>query len=199
MPENAENNINSENNSKKSFSFWLALSAVLIAMVFLLRAQGRVWWCKLGDYAPFTFGAWSAHTSQHFFDPYTFTHVLHGVLFFWLVNLLFSRLNVYAQFSVAIFAETAWEVLENSNAVIEHYRQNTASLDYFGDSVFNSIGDVFACAAGFFIARRLGFRRSLAFFLLTEIILLVWIRDSLLLNIIMLIYPLDSVKAWQIG
>jgi hypothetical protein len=124
---------------------------------------------------------------------------LHGVLFFWLVNLLFQRFSFSAQFSIAIFAEAAWEVLENSNAIIEHYRQNTASLDYFGDSVFNSVGDVFACAAGFLIARKFGFPRSLAVFLVTEIVLLVWIRDSLLLNIIMLIYPLDSIKSWQIG
>ena len=195
MPETAENNIN----SKKTFSLWLALSVIFISMIFLLRAQGRIWWCRLGDYAPWTLDAWSTHTSQHVFDPYSLTHVLHGVLFFWLTNLLFRRLSFAAQFSVAIFAEAAWEVLENSNTVIEHYRQNTASLDYFGDSVFNSAGDVFACAAGFFIARQLGWRLSLAVFLLTEIVLLFWIRDSLLLNIIMLIYPLDSIKSWQIG
>jgi hypothetical protein len=195
MPESTENNIN----SKKTFPLWLVWSAILISMIFLLRGQGRIWWCKLGDYAPLTLDAWSVHTSQHLFDPYTFTHVLHGVLFFWLINLLFRRLPFFGQFSLAIFAEAAWEVLENSNAVIEHYRQNTASLDYFGDSVFNSTGDVFACAAGFFLACKLGWKRSLAVFLLTEIILLVWIRDGLLLNIIMLIYPLDWIKDWQIS
>lgn len=195
MTENAENNIH----SKKTSTLLLASSAILISMIFLLRAHGRIWWCKLGDYAPWTIDAWSAHTSQHVFDPYTLTHVLHGVLFFWLINLPFRRLPFHAQFSLAIFAEAAWEVTENSNAVIERYRQNTASLDYFGDSVFNSTGDVFACAAGFLVARRLGWRRSLAVFLLTETVLLFWIRDSLLLNIIMLIYPLESVKSWQIG
>ena len=199
MPENVENNINSNINGKKSFSLLLALSAILISMIFLLRAQGRIWWCKLGDYALLTLDAWSVHTSQHLFDPYTLTHVLHGVLFFWLINLLFRRLPFFGQFSLAIFTEATWEVLENSNAVIEHYRQNTASLDYFGDSVFNSTGDVFACAAGFFLACKLGWKRSLAVFLLTEIILLVWIRDGLLLNIIMLIYPLNWIKDWQIS
>ena len=195
MSKTIENNIN----SKKSFLFWLASSAILISMIFLLRAQGRIWWCKIGDYVPLTIDAWSVHTSQHVFDPYTFTHVLHGILFFWLTNLLFRRLSFPAKFSLAFFAEAAWEVLENSNAVIERYRENTASLDYFGDSVFNSAGDVFACAAGFLIARKLGWRLSLTVFLLTEIVLLFWIRDSLLLNIIMLIYPLDSIKSWQIG
>lgn len=194
MPEISENNIN----SRKSFPLWLIGSAILISMIFPLHAQGRIWWCKLGDYAPLTIEAWSAHTSQHVFDPYTFTHILHGFLFFWLSNLLFRRLSFSVQFSLAIFAEAAWEVLENSNTVIEHYRKNTASLDYFGDSIFNSIGDLLACAAGFFIACKLGWKRSLAVFLLTEIVLLFWIRDSLLLNILMLIYPLESIKSWQI-
>jgi hypothetical protein len=87
--------------------------------------------------------------------------------------------------------------LENTNFIIEKYRENTASLDYFGDSIANSVGDWIACAVGFWIAFKLGYWRSLAFFLLVEIILLFWIRDGLLLNILMLIYPLDSIKQWQ--
>lgn len=179
----------------------LALSAAAtFLMILLLRLQGRSWWCKFGDYAIYVNEAWnSSHTSQHFFDPYTLTHVLHGVLFFWLANLIFSRWSVGWQFFAAITAEAAWEVLENTNAVIEKYRENTASLDYFGDSIFNSIGDVVACAAGFLIACKLGWRRALIFFLLTEIFLLLWIRDSLVLNVIMLIHPLDSIKTWQMS
>ncbi len=171
-----------------------------VLMVMLLFLQGRIWWCKLGDYRIYVHEAWnSSHTSQHFLDPYTFTHVLHGVMFFWLVSLLFRRMKLVWQFFIAMTIEAAWEVAENTNAVIELYRQNTASLDYFGDSIFNSVGDVFACAAGFYIACKLGWKRSLFFFLLTEIVLLFWIRDSLLLNILMLIYPLDSIKSWQTG
>jgi len=184
---------------KKDFPPYSAILSVVILMVLLMRLQGRIWWCKIGDYAPWTLDAWSSHTSQHLFDPYTFTHVLHGVMFFWLVSLLFRRMKLVWQFFIAMTIEAAWEVAENTNAVIELYRQNTASLDYFGDSIFNSVGDVFACAAGFYIACKLGWKRSLFFFLLTEIVLLFWIRDSLLLNILMLIYPLDSVKSWQTG
>ncbi|HEY0458471.1 MAG TPA: DUF2585 family protein [Pyrinomonadaceae bacterium] len=169
-------------------------------MVVLLRFQGRIWWCKLGDYSVYVNEAWnSRHTSQHFLDPYTFTHILHGVIFFWLASLLFSRFSVVRRFFIAISAEAGWEILENSNYIIEKYRENTASLDYFGDSIFNSVGDVLACAAGFWIAYKLGWWKSLAFFLLTEIVLLLWIRDGLLLNILMLIYPLDSVKNWQMN
>jgi len=177
----------------------LALAAAAL-MVALLYLQGRLWWCKLGDYAVYVNEAWnSSHTSQHFLDPYTFTHILHGVLFFWLAGLLFPKLAPAWQFLIAASAEAAWEVLENTNYTIEKYRENTASLDYFGDSIFNSIGDLAACAFGFWIALKLGWWKSLIFFLLVEIFLLLWIRDGLLLNILMLIYPLEAVKNWQMA
>jgi hypothetical protein len=170
------------------------------AMCAVLRLEGRVWWCKLGDHALYVNDAWnSSHTSQHLFDPYTFTHVLHGVMFFWLAVLLFPELAAVWRFFIAVAAEAAWEVLENSNYIIERYRENTASLDYFGDSVANSAGDVLACAAGFWIAYKLGAWRSLAFFVLVEIALMFWIRDGLLLNILMLIWPVDQIRHWQMG
>ena len=174
--------------------------AATVLMVALLYSQSRIWWCKLGDYAIYVSDAWnSSHTSQDFLDPYTFTHVLHGVLFFWLACLIFSKLSDGWRLLIAVCAEAAWEVLENTNYIIEKYRENTASLDYFGDSILNSVGDVASCALGFWIALRLGWWKSLVFFLLTEIALLLWIRDGLLLNILMLIYPLDAVKNWQMS
>jgi len=179
--------------------FILAVAATMI-MIAALYAQGRVWWCKLGDYGIYVNQAWnSSHTSQHLFDPYSFTHILHGVLFFWLTGLIFSKLSGEWRFFIAIFAEAAWEVFENTNFIIEKYRENTASLDYFGDSILNSAGDLMACAAGFWIAWKLGTWRSLIFFVMVEILLLIWIQDSFLLNILMLIYPLEEVKSWQMG
>lgn len=171
-----------------------------VGMALLLFAQGRIWWCKLGDYSIYVNDAWkSSHTSQHLLDPYTFTHVLHGVAFFWITSLILSKLSIHWRFLIATVAEAAWEVFENSNYIIEKYRENTASLDYFGDSIANSIGDVLACTAGFAIAAKLGRWGSLAFFVAVELILMFWIRDGLLLNILMLIYPLDGIKQWQMA
>lgn len=188
---------------EKDRSTILALTlsvAATLAMVLLLCLQGRVWWCKLGDYNIYVHQAWgSSHTSQHLFDPYTFTHILHGVIVFWIAGLIFSKLAVPWKFLIAICVEAGWEILENTNFIIEKYRENTASLDYFGDSILNSVGDVAACAAGFWVAVKLGWWRSLAFFVAVELVLLVWIRDSLLLNIVMLLYPLQVVKDWQTG
>ncbi len=186
--------------SKQNYRPLILAFTVLILMVALLRYQGRIWWCKLGDYSIYVNQVWnSSHTSQHLFDPYSFTHILHGVLFFWLTGLIFSRLSGAWRFFIAIFAEASWEILENSPYIIEKYRANTASLDYFGDSIFNSVGDCLTCAFGFWIAYKLGWWKSLIFFLVVEIILLWWIRDGLLLNILMLIYPIDAIKTWQMS
>ena len=178
----------------------LSTVAVVGFMTFVLWSQGRIWWCKSGDLAVYINQAWnSSHTSQHLFDPYTFTHILHGVLAFWLAGVLLKRFDMRWRFVAAVVGEAAWEVLENSSYIIEKYRENTASLDYFGDSIMNSVGDVLACAIGFAIAAKLGRWKSLAFFVLVELALLIWIRDGLLLNILMLIYPMDWIKAWQLG
>jgi len=190
-----------ENQTAKNNFLPTAMSfGASILMIILLYLQGRIWWCKLGDYRIYVNEAWnSSHTSQHFLDPYTFTHILHGVMFFWLASLIFSKFSFSWKLFAAISIEAAWEVLENTNFIIEKYRENTASLDYFGDSILNSIGDLLACIAGFLISQKIGWWKSLIFFLLTEIMLLLWIKDGLLLNILMLIYPLDAVKNWQMS
>ena len=189
----------SDREDSKMLPFYLsALAAGIMALV--LSMEGRNWWCKFGDARVYVNQAWnSSHTSQHLFDPYTFTHVLHGILFFWLAWLIFKDLTERWRFLIAIAAEAAWEVVENSNYIIQQYRENTASLDYFGDTIANSIGDLFACAFGFWIAAKVGWWRSLAVFVFVETALSIWIRDSLLLNVVMLLYPLESVRAWQMS
>ena len=176
----------------------LALVAVLLAATFQLRNQGRSWWCSCGQ--PFFWAGdiWSSHNSQHLLDPYAFTHVLHGFLFFWLLSLLLPRRSQLWQLWLAILLEALWEVFENTEFTIQRYRETTAALGYYGDSVANSLSDVAMCGIGFLIAQRLGVFRSLLMFALTEVVLLIWIRDSLLLQILMLIYPIDWLKEWQV-
>lgn len=176
----------------------LVVILLISATAFLLRIQGRIWWCSSGDFAIYINEAWnSSHTSQHLFDPYSFTHVLHGVAFFWAINLLFRKLAIGWKFTLAIAIECGWEIFENSQFIIEKYRENTASLAYFGDSIANSIGDLIACGVGFWIATKLGTWKSVVFFVLVEVVLIFWIRDSLLLNILMLISPIEAIKTWQ--
>ena len=170
-----------------------------LAMAFQLFYQGRIWWCGQGDSAIWSGDVISSHNSQHLFDPYMFTHILHGVLFYWIMALVFPKMTAVRRLLIVVAAESAWEVLENTNAVIERYRAVTISLDYYGDSVANSLGDLFACAVGFIIAQKLKLWLSLVFFIAIELILIFWIHDSLLLNIVMLVYPVESVKEWQMN
>jgi hypothetical protein len=100
---------------------------------------------------------------------------------------------------MVLMIESAWELIENTNTVIERYREATAALGYQGDTVVNSLGDIICCVLGFMIARKLGWRRSIVVFVATELLLVIWIRDSLLLEIIMLIRPINAIKVWQVG
>lgn len=178
----------------------LALSFLSIAVaVIVLYWQGRVIWCQVGDYSPWSWNIWSPHTSQHLIDPYSFTHLLHGVLAFCFVRLVFKKVPLAWCLLIAVVLESGWEILENSTYVIQRYRESTISLDYFGDSIINSISDILCCATGFLVAYKLRFWKSLALFLSIEIILFATIRDNLTINIIMLIYPIDAIKNWQIG
>jgi len=177
----------------------LACVAVLTAAAFELRVQGRLWLCDCGHVRVWVGNAWSTETSQQLFDPYSFTHMLHGFVLCGLLVLLLPRANWRWRAVLAITAEALWEVFENTEFVINRYREATAALGYNGDTVVNSLGDVLACAAGALLARRLGLVKTLLVFALTEVVLLFWIRDSLLLNILLLVYPSETVKAWQAG
>jgi hypothetical protein len=177
--------------------FIVATALVLLALIVLLRAEGRRFMCACGYFAVWV-GDWcSSNTSQQLLDPYSLTHVLHGFLFFWLIALLFKRMPRVWQFLLALLLESAWEVFENTSFVINKYRTETAALGYQGDTIVNSLGDLACALIGFVIARRLGVRRSLIVFVLIEVILSVWIHDSLLLQILMLVRPVEAVKLWQ--
>jgi hypothetical protein len=177
----------------------LSVVVVVAAALVSLDFMGRVWWCDAGDYVPWSWVVNSRHNSQHVIDPYSFTHVLHGILEFWLIGLVFRKVPMAWRFVIAIFIESSWEVVENTNYVINRYREATISLDYFGDSIINSFADIICCGLGFLIASKIGRWWSLAVFVLMEIVLILWIRDSLLLNILMLVWPVDGVKQWQTG
>ncbi|MBA3634311.1 MAG: DUF2585 family protein [Acidobacteria bacterium] len=188
-------------NSWRDYLPYLLILAVIAAAIFELHWQGRIWWCKWDAlYYLWSNDAWGKHNSQHLFDPYSFTHILHGFFFYWVLTLIFRRrLPLKWLLFCAIFVESAWEMLENTDSIIQQYRTATLALNYFGDSVVNSFGDILSCAVGFIIARKLGFWRSFAVFIFIEIVLIFWIHDSLLINIIMLIHPVEAIKTWQSG
>lgn len=144
-------------------------------------------------------GAWTKQTSQWIVDPYSTSHVLHGVFFYWLLLPLARWVPLSGRVLIAVMIESGWELLENSPIIIERYRANTASLDYFGDSILNSNCDILCALFGFWLAWRFGWKWMIALILAVELLMLIFVRDNLTLNILMLIHPSEAIKSWQMG
>jgi Protein of unknown function (DUF2585) len=125
--------------------------------------------------------------------------VLHGIIFYWALVPLASKYSLAQRNIAALVIEIGWELLENSAWVIERYRQQTAALDYFGDSVVNAVCDVAASVLGFAFASRFSWKAAVAVFLVLELWMLCVARDNLTLNVLMLFWPIEAIKQWQLG
>jgi hypothetical protein len=178
---------------------WLCVGGIALLSVLALRIEGRLWWCACRTPTPFSTRVASSHNSQHLLDPYSFSHLLHGIIFYWALRLLLPRARVATLLLIALLIEAGWEVLENSPIIIARYRAATASLGYSGDTIVNSVGDILSCLLGFFLAQRVGWKWSIALFIAIELIMLGLIRDNLTLNVIMLLWPIEAIKQWQGG
>jgi hypothetical protein len=141
----------------------------------------------------------SSENSQHIFDWYSFSHIIHGFIFYFVAWLAFPRAPVLLRFAGAVCVEAGWEILENTPLVIERYRAGTISLDYYGDSVINSLSDTACMIAGFVMARWLPISLVAGTAVALELFVGYAIRDNLTLNVLMLIHPVDAVRAWQAG
>ena len=175
----------------------------LVATALLLHLMGRVAICKCGTIKLWHGITLSSENSQHLTDWYTLSHIVHGFLFYGVAWLVVKgtgwRVPFCMALAAAVVVESAWELFENTSYVINRYREETISLDYYGDSIINSVSDIVAMVSGFLIARRIPAKLSVLIVLGLECFAALMIRDNLLLNIIMLVNPLESIKIWQQG
>jgi len=178
---------------------FVGVSLLMFAAAIVEFWMGRKLWGTSGVAGLWSGDIWSSHNSQFLFDPYTFTHITHGVLLYGLLSLGGKRFPVSTRLLLAVGLETGWEVLENTNMVIERYRTETISLNYYGDSIVNSMGDILACLIGFTLASRIPRRVSILGTVALEILLVLWTRDNLALNLVMLIHPSRAIRIWQLG
>ena len=185
---------------KMSFPVAALLSLLIMAATAAAHyVAGRAPICKCGIVKLWWWGEKGAlEESQHLFDIYAFSHVLHGLIFYFLVWLIFrGRLSVWAGLVLAVILESGWELFENSNYLINRYR--AAGVEYSGDSIVNSICDIVAMAAGYLMAALAPVWFSVLFLVATEVTMAWLIRDNLLLNIINLIRPIGWITDWQEG
>ncbi|WP_312415118.1 DUF2585 domain-containing protein [Shinella sp.] len=177
----------------------LIVAAFVAATAVILYTMGQPLICKCGYVKLWHGVVVSSENSQHLTDWYTPSHIIHGILFFGLFTLILRKASINVRLTLALILECAWEIVENTDMVINRYREATIALDYFGDSVINSSADILAMVVGFFLASRLPVWASISIIIVFEAMTTWLIRDGLALNVLMLVWPLDAVKAWQGG
>jgi hypothetical protein len=179
----------------------IVVAGIIAAQAVALYALGHPLICKCGYVKLWHFDVQSAENSQHLIDWYAPSHLIHGFIFYWLLRLAsrYVPMSFGLRLVLAVAIESSWEVIENTDFIINHYRDGTISLDYYGDSVINSVSDTLVMILGYFLALRLPVWLTVSIAIGLELFVGAMIRDNLTLNILMFVWPMDFILQWQQG
>jgi hypothetical protein len=187
-------------NKKPTWGYILIVVALFAITAIAEYMMGRVIICECGTIRLWIGELNTPEGSQHISDWYTFSHIIHGFIFYWFFRLISKKKwPIWLCFVAAVAVEAGWEIIENSTFVINRYNETTISLKYYGDSILNSIADMVFMALGFLMAKKMPVWLTITLIIVMEIGVGYMIRDNLLLNVIMLVYPVEAIKAWQMA
>ncbi len=178
---------------------WTRIAAIIALAATVLWLMGRTPICRCGTVKLWQGVVASSQNSQHIADWYSFSHIIHGFIFYGLLWLLWKKKPLGWRLTAAVAIEAAWEVIENSPMIIHRYRSVTMAFDYYGDSIVNSVSDIGFMMIGFLIARRLPVSATIAIAVILELFTLAMICDNLTLNVLMLLWPVEAIRHWQAG
>ncbi|MEQ1666049.1 MAG: DUF2585 family protein [Bdellovibrionales bacterium] len=180
--------------------YWVVIVGLVLVMTVtggIEYLTGRSLFGPDGKFGLWEPSVWSSENSQRVADAYTFSHIIHGLLFYGLLFWVARKVPMKYRFIMALCLEAGWELFENSPFIIDRYRAVTIAQGYVGDSVLNSVSDIAFAGFGFVIAKFSKFWTSVVLIVLMEVGCFFWVRDNLTLNIIMLVYPSQTIKTWQ--
>ncbi|MFB6345120.1 MAG: DUF2585 family protein [bacterium] len=183
--------------SRTTYAFLCSLLFLILALILFL--MDRPLYCTCGYVKLWQPDVFHPQVSQHLTDWYTFTHLAHGFLLYFLLTWLIPDVPAGTKLLLVIALEGSWEIIENTEYVIEYYRNNTMAVKYFGDTILNSLSDTLAMALAFSYARYFSVRTTALTWVGVEVLTIYMIRDSFLLNVLMFVYPIEAIKTWQMA
>src|SRR3954469_5003274 len=91
-------------------ALWPTLAAGVLGGVTIvsLRLEGRRWWCAKRDLSPWVTNVWPSHCSHHLFDPYSLTHISHGLIFYFFFRLFTPRLALAWRLVLSLALASGW-------------------------------------------------------------------------------------------